>query len=282
MDDTFRTAALRLLTRRDLNSPHRRDQEEAHLLPKALPTDLPFELPIPDNSTLVGSFVHGSHATIILDTPQTAEQLRDFYLGHFEPLGWTHWSIGDLMSHLPSRVPRPSLGEHLHLHLCGSSTGPAVSLRGRRTAAGITELKIQVDTEPDEGCMPERLRSENPFEGFERRRRLLEKLRPPRQAETFEGGGGGNDDSEHLSLELHTQLDLGAIAQHYTSELQRHGWNLRDRGQLGPIAWSTWESTHDGKERETLWFAAQIPDLPTRYFIYLQEGRVQTLDAREE
>ena len=54
------------------------------------------------------------------------------------------------------------------------------------------------------------------------------------------GGDGGGGNVRHLYTVLETELGLVELETHYRDQLIETGWELKEKGSSGPIAWSTW------------------------------------------
>lgn len=117
-ESTLHTFATRLLPRRTpRDKPGRADLQ---LLAGRLPAGLPFELPVPSGSQIIGSAIEEHFAKIVLDTDLMPREVLTFYSvashyasqtreagcvehdhGHGDVLAWSTWDL-DHPDHGPS------------------------------------------------------------------------------------------------------------------------------------------------------------------------------------
>lgn len=97
--DPFRTLALRLLAARYWGPGGRTYEalDDLEILPGQLPPDLPFELPVPALSFIVGSFVRPRLAIVVIDVFQPAQEVLDFYCEVLTSQGWSIHHFGDTL-----------------------------------------------------------------------------------------------------------------------------------------------------------------------------------------
>ena len=81
----LREIALRLLA-----PAFRPEASDAQLLAGSLPASLPFELPLPEKSRIVGSFISSPETMqIVLDTDQSPTEIVAFYTERMQAAGWS-------------------------------------------------------------------------------------------------------------------------------------------------------------------------------------------------
>ena len=65
-----------------------------------------------------------------------------------------------------------------------------------------------------------------------------------------------------------SDLEIAAIAAHYTRQLEAVGWTRHAEGQDGPLAWSTWTfQDDDGQNWQGWFFALRTSDQPGKYML---------------
>lgn len=302
-------AAMRGLTTRLLTLPElydARSSEPTRLFVGALPDDLPGEVPIPNDATIVGGLVRNLSprqraAEVVIDVEISAEQFRDSYRQLLLDTGWTEdgdWpeKRGFVPRDLPlllryaSRSPRlmRRLGfDTLELlprfRLGVRGLVLRVVARNRRNAPtdvrltllpGRHGLRPRYDTAwkviPSLYPLPEAIGQTEARGGV---------LAPPRNSRTPGGshsGSGGyrENDGAYSYTALEIDLGLPTVADHYATQLERTGWTRTDEGSSGPQAWSTWTFKDEKNRSWTGTFTAlRLPNTPTRYFLQIHAGR---------
>ncbi|MGZ3666185.1 MAG: hypothetical protein ACXVDA_17080, partial [Ktedonobacterales bacterium] len=63
-------------------------------------------------------------------------------------------------------------------------------------------------------------------------------------------------------------LDVSTLVAHYQAQLERGGWERKDAGESGPIAWSSWVfKDRQGEPWRGLFFILKQPDVADRYLL---------------
>lgn len=189
MDDDFRILALRLLASRYLGGrPKNQGVDRLELLPGRLPDGLPVEVPVPDDGTIVASFVRPFHTTIVLESALPPLECLDTYIAQLEASGWEVRPFGGEHGGFPSVAAPPGN----RTFLCHPTTGSFLCMDVLQLRNGNTEIELDLSTDPDDRRC---------FQHEEFRRRLdaapaiydrLPTLLPPRGA-TQEGESGGQE-----------------------------------------------------------------------------------------
>jgi hypothetical protein len=101
---------------------------------------------------------------------------------------------------------------------------------------------------------------------------LIPRLVAPSGAQQVEGGGGGSGSrSSYTTASYATDQSASALASFYGDQLTQAGWTKLDSGQSGQIAWSTWElRDKDGTSWKGLFFALDLPGIPSHRFVYVR------------
>jgi hypothetical protein len=79
----------------------------------------------------------------------------------------------------------------------------------------------------------------------------------------------GSDNIE-VEARIESPLDLATLAAHYTTQMERGGWQRTDGEENGPVAWSTWTFEDEYKEPwRALFVILKRPDAPRCYWVHL-------------
>ena len=204
------------------------------ILPGKLPPDLPFEVPVPDGAEVIGSLMIRSadkyeQIQIILDVPEKPEKIIEFYRNRMKKAGWNEpesFLEGMDFSSTPSM---PQFAFFCQYEQEGPVLGITVfTLDGKKPA----DVRLNLNTNPQQPVCTER---------YEQRGSTMDVLPLLLDPEGVQKGGwGGNENMRDLSTVLETELGLVELETHYRDQLIETGWELKEKGSSGPIAWSTW------------------------------------------
>ena len=255
-------AQLRELALRLLGRPF---VPQAQLFAGTLPPSLPFPIPFPDASQLVGSFVSTAEETqIVLDTEQTPDEVMAFYSEQMQAMGWAE---PDVLRRLRQReggfthtFPYPVSS----VTFCQGRHGPAlgVSAMAGQNDRATTDVRLHLDTRTrNSPCLQS-------SEIFMAVGALLPSLEPPSGASQQVFGGGSNSESASTAatLTMERDLALAELATHYAEQLEQAGWQRTGEGSSGPQAWNTWQLRDPDQERWVGVFTLlQIPETQRQY-----------------
>ncbi len=256
------TLALRLLAR-----PFDPQAPQPQLLTGRLPDTLPFDLPLPKGYHLVGSFVSTPQdIQIVLDTDLSPAETITFYTEQMLAAGWSEPDFQRRQRRGESGFAfhRPSL----FTTLCKGFHGPAlmVSAFARQDGGGKTDVWLHIDTRSRNS--PCRQSSEI-FMGVGA---LIPTLEPPAGGQQRGGGGGSDSESASTSatLEVASDIDFPALANHYANQLEQAGWQRTGEGSSEPMAWNTWEFRDEENERwGGVFTLLQIPGMERTYSLHV-------------
>jgi hypothetical protein len=261
--------ALRLTT-----SPFDQRTQQPQLFVGQLPGNLPFELPIPAGSRIVGSLARGpEHIDMVLDVPLAPEQALAFYKEQMQAAGWGE----------PEQPMGPMMraGGFVHTHLsafsnnalfCKGSRGPALRFMAWAGQAGVTDVRLSLNLDEQNSPCGESARTRRQQHmhamGLES---LIPPLTPPAGTQQRGGGGGGGGDSWYSTATLEADGDLATLAAHYADQLEKAGWTRTDGGQSGPGAWHTWTFQDEDQEPwQGMFFMLKTPGREREYFLYIK------------
>jgi hypothetical protein len=204
-----------------------------------LPDDLAVEIPLPEGVRVVASVRDFSpFQQIILDAPQSSEEISTFYAKALSESGW-------------QAAPQASPG--------GGFTGPAdmgeryclredeayLEVWSLERAGGQTDLRLNL-TAPAEFNMCQERGPDSMDPGMS----LIPSLKAPSGAQMTGGGGGSSGtESAYSSTDMETALTAEELLAHYNAQLEEAGWELVDQGLAEAVGWSEWKLTDkDGDE----------------------------------
>jgi hypothetical protein len=271
-----------------------------------LPVDPPFEVPIQDGFTLLGSAVSEASrgrpmVEVVLDTELPAERVREVYrellISHgwsedhraVEPGGFARGPRGFLMAlgrvvprHLRARRPIsdvPGLSALFRddrrqtLLVSADERGGASTDVRLSLIKGRNPFRFSRRADPEAWFVIPTLTPPPRARGIDERQ-VMGVLAPPfdaRQTGGNYGGEGREPDGAYSFAAIETDLDLAAVARHYAAQLEARGWSRTNEGISGPQAWSTWtfEDAH-GEPWTGAFTALRLPDSPGRHLLHLR------------
>ncbi len=222
------------------------------LLPGELPSGLPFEIPLPPEARVIGSAVGEADGTILLDVPQSPEEVEAFYARELAARGWEE--------------QRPYLEESGFVsagvergggRFCRGKGGPSLRVSAFVRPEGTTDLRIFYTLESRFSfCDRPRAVREKPL--LEVREEVLPRLVHPEGSRQRRGGGGASDDyvSSYALVRLPSTSAWSAegLRAYYAEQLRAAGWTPREEGKTGAVAWSRWDVAYEGERWQGLLF----------------------------
>ncbi len=249
--------ALRLAT-----YPNDPNTQNAQLLPRQIPDQLPIEIPIPESSRVLGSLIRNPESiNIFLDTHLSPEQVLTFYSQHMLAAGWQTTDIfqpnrGGLM---PAGARSRGGTETFYQGLRDPAltvnflddddnrnrSGPRFIVNAYPGRENLTDVRLNLDmNSPLPPGPPSHLRRHHSRKTII----LLPALEAPEWANQRLHSSGYSGNSTHADAFLETNSDLSTLAAHYKTQLEQSGCVLTEEGQDGPLAWITW-TLKDGDKR---------------------------------
>ena len=222
------------------------DYEKPRLFLGELPTDLPAEIPVPEDMALLGGLRRvrpwwgETDAQVILEAEAGPGGVYDTFREHLAGSEWSEkrWPPLERGGFVSSGFGTRSLT------FCLSPRGPSLSIGAyRRRGAGTTEVRLRLDgsRRHDSPCSEDYHRHEYGD------RSVIPALFPPEEVVQISGGGGGGSDSEESRAHLRTGMPPAALVGHYSAQLEEAGWSRAGGGEEGPTAWSGWTFEEDGE-----------------------------------
>ncbi len=238
--------------------------KEPQLFLGKLPPDLPFELPLPVGSNVIGTLIRSpQHIEMVLDCSQTPESVIEFYTERLTVTGWQKFEqpIGGRSGGFTVSLRGPVIS----MLFCRGNRGPALNVQAFIGQQTLTELRLNLSADSQNSPCNQKQQYRPPYEN------LIPPLSPPAGIQQLGGGGGGGSNSWYSSATLETDLNLATLATYYASQLEKGGWTKRDEGQSGPIAWNTWDfKDSDGENWQATFFILRNSDVSRQHFLYIK------------
>jgi hypothetical protein len=257
----------------------------AHLLVGILPPDLPFSLPLPSDSYLIGTLARPDAVTatdddvtfaiVVLDAPEDAATMLAFYRDRLQALGLRAVLYRDFGSHFDDEdhgfVTQTPDEDPTEFRLDAHNLG--VRLYAEDNDAGGAKVQVALSYVALEQNRPRH------------QRRLLRGFyssgeAPPPRIEAPEGatqsqvGSHWGDDTGSLTGWLESDLAFTSIAEHYIDQLRRAGWNCTVDQRGEQISWSRWRFTTGKRQMRALFSITRQPWTEHGYTMHLAIERV--------
>lgn len=218
---------------------------EPQLLLGALPPDFPGDIPLPTGSRVIGSLV-ADKPIVILNTDQDDEAVIAFYEEQLAALGWImpepsvperHGGFLESGLSIVSRIPRQ--GTALY-----HNDGPSLQIFAYKVPNGRTRVQLTLTPNGAREWRRSHRDMGRPDEMYD----MLPRIEPPPNTQQNQSGGTVGSDNLEVEARIVSPLDLATLAAHYTTQLERGGWQRTDGEDNGPVAWSTWTFEDENKE----------------------------------
>ncbi len=262
-EELLQALALRLLGK---EFPGDSKPESVQIIVGRLPDQLPVEIPLPENSRILGSYVNLQWQTIYIefDTDLPVNRIFNFYRERLLSSGW----------HSPE-IPRPMGGFHPNLStnralFCRAHRGPVLSIYVSTVPHQLTQVSLSINSDPNNRSCAKLSRSSNFYEGYE----LIPNLTPPVNSKQFGQQSGSGGDNANSRTMLETNLDLLSVTAHYQTQLEEVGWTCFEQGHGEALAWSTWRFRDQEEESwYGLFFVFKMTENPLECVLQLQVNR---------
>ena len=230
----------------------------------SLPTDLPYALPLPEGTRVIGSVNQAlfSYLQVILETSLSPEEVMAFYDERLLETGWQAASDASYGGGFVSGDPWLAycLGEEA-----------ALSITASPWITGGTDVRLFIERDLRYSrCNSEYMSGQDPGTA------LIPTLKSPPGVQMVGGITSGSSDSMDAYTETHllTDLSAGEVAANYNEQLEAAGWTLLESGESEGHAWSYWSLTdEEGLE----WFGTlvllEVPPGSDTIFAYIRVTR---------
>jgi hypothetical protein len=236
-----------------------------------LPKQLPVDLPLPDGAKVVASVVRQpDNFQILLDAPQSPEQVQAFYQERLSAAGWQSWKEPSFerRGFTPSKA---NLSNASSLIFCNKSGGAGASLSivARTGQESPTDVRLNLNTDSRNSiCDPRVSRLE--AEAFESDEKIpFPNLPAPLNTQVSPTRGGGSDRSWYSTATLVSKLDIQSLLAHYENQFKQAGWTKLDGKQNESMSWSNWTMKDtEGKFWQGVLNLRKVEGMPNRYSAY--------------
>ena len=215
----------------------RRDKGEPLIFVGELPNQLPVNVPMPEQSRILGTVFHRPDiAEIVVDVAMRPEKVISAYVGQLLSAGWTY----------PPTYRRPGgfTEERSEVtgDFCFGPGGPMLSIIAHPMGEMTSDLRLylsmtaqaEADTDPEvEEYFPPPARW------------VIPSLPAPSGAWKSGPGGSVDDDRQLSSCTLETKMQLGEVLEHYARHLVRAGWKRLDTARTDLALCCNWSFSDD-------------------------------------
>lgn len=235
-----------------------------------IPEGLPEEIPLPEQSRVLGTLIRGpENASIVIDANQPPAQVLDFYRQRMKAVGWQELELPMGPRHGGFVHDSRALAFEARATFCRSSRGPSFTVMAfpRATDENTSDVRLELDAEGQCAQQSRMRRMHQPM-----MHDIIPRLIPPEGARQQGGGGSSGGDNTYSSATLALDKDVAivALASHYITQLERGGWTRIDTGNSSLFAWSTW-TFHD--EDNEPWLGSfiifKLPVQQPQYTLYV-------------
>lgn len=249
-----------------LVSSYKLQAPSPRLFPGKIPENFPIEIPLPEQSHVLGTLVRSeTQVEIVLESDLPPQEILKFYRTHLVALGWQE----------PEEIRSRPEGGFLHSDLdpdtnsifCQQSSGAGLTLQTLPLESATTTVRLNISLD----------RKRNPCASLKMRRlhhrlyEMIPSLTPPAGAQQQGGGGGSSGSNEaYTTATLKTALALDVLAQHYADQLSQAGWTQTGAGINGPAAWHTWHFTEGQEPWSGMFFILKTPEKSDEYFTFIR------------
>lgn len=227
------------------------DDTQTQVYIAQLPDDLPFDVPLPDETDTIGSTVrdNGFFIEIALESALEPTAVLDFYNGAFSGDDWHRVGI--------DQQPGGFRPAPVNAIFCYKGDDMMLNIFASNLSSGRTDVRMNIQSEADPYmCGDNSAEARGPYgpEAF----LLIPALDTPDgmkisgQSGGSGGGGGGpyaGPTSAFQSATLEGDMPLADLADFYNAQLEAANWQAIDSISEKNIAWSSW--TLKDKDGET-------------------------------
>jgi len=229
-----------------------------------LPENLSFDLPVPEDSRVIGSIVRGTlegGTEIILDVDLAPEAVLTFYREQLLQAGWEEQTQ---QGHGGGFVSGSSPGTTF----CLEANEAVIFLSAYAQPGLPTELRLNVQQEAQySACLAQPM-------GMDEAMQLIPSLVSPPDSLIQSGGGSSGEGMAESSAVLKTELSTGAVAQQYATRLMEAGWKQVAQDEEPELAWSSRSvADAEGQEWSGLLLIFKSPFVPERVFASFRVDR---------
>jgi hypothetical protein len=235
--DTTDSDVISLITRLlDNRSPYTNHSqvvpEQPMIRVRSLPEHMPFSLPLLKDTVVIGSVIRPNarpnEVMILLDVPQPALKVIEFYREELARQGFTVWSPGQ--SRFQSNTFKL---------FCQKEQGIQLDIIAYENQDKPTDVRVTYNTHPalvscDENITQMTTYAQQVLPAFSL---------PDGVVRLGNGSGGGYEGWAYSEQQIITQLSPTELDQFLRPQIEKEGWQLVAENQADPVAWSKWTLT---------------------------------------
>jgi hypothetical protein len=243
-----------------------------------LPQRLSEEIPLPENSHVLGSLARNpQQLEIVLDSELKPEAVTAFYKERLSTLGWSELDW-------PPRAMRGGftatavLGLENSVQFCRGTRGPGLRIMALPGKEGGTDVRLSLDMGESSPCAQQaHMRKMQGMAMGAVTRAFLPKLVPPEGAQQTVRGMSFNVDEASSSASVQTDIGMEMLVRHYTAQLEKAGWTRTNEGESGPVAWNSWSVEDEEHEQwQGLFLLLKRQDVENQYFLHVRADSSRT------
>ena len=229
-----------------------------------LPENLGFDLPVPEDSRVIGSIVRGTlegGTEIILDVDLAPEEALAFYREQLLQAGWEEqteqaYGGGFVSGSWPSTT------------FCLNENDAVIFLSAYAPPSLPTELRLNIQQEAQySACLAQPM-------GMDEASGLIPSLVSPPDSLIQSGGGSSGEGMAETSAVLRSNLSTGALAEQYAAQLLEAGWKPLAQDEEPELAWSFWSvADAEGQDWSGLLLIFKSPIVPEKVFASFRVDR---------
>lgn len=249
---------LYLLAQRLLSTPDR--YSEFQLLVGAIPDWLPIQIPVPENSRVLGSHVSNPNKiSIIIESLLSIQEIHDFYSHTIRNLGGEEHEVeySPLIdpTHATWRFFYPT-GQRLHM--------TAVPLD-----SGSTHLRLHVlgdlSRGQGENTVPMSLASSLASDSV-----LAPFLELPSEITERCSSYATDSKGQLITLAMTTNMKISALIEYFHQKLVNANWRIVNQSSDSQVAWSMWTQTSNQIQIWSFLCLSIFPGNINRKFLYFR------------
>lgn len=229
-----------------------------------LPENIGFDIPLPENSRVIGSIVRGmmeGGTEIILDVDLAPEEAIVFYREQLLEAGWEEQTQQAYGGGFVS-------GSSPGTTFCLNENDAVIFLSAYAPPSLPTELRLNIQQEAQySACLAQPM-------GMDEASQLIPSLVSPPDSLIQSGGGSSGEGMAETSAVLRTDLSTGALAQQYAAQLMEAGWTPLAQDEEPELAWSFWsDEDTEGQDWSGLLLIFKSPIVPEKAFASFRVDR---------
>ena len=257
---------------------------EPRLFLGKIPENLPIELPVPEQSRVLGTLARSeTQVEIVLESDLKPEEIASFYRTQLASQGWNEPE--DMQPHRQGGFMHNNFGPYTHMTFCRESNIAGLTINVQQLQSATTNVRLNLSLDREMNPCVQQARNRRQMMLHQRHHRMFEMippLSPPPGAQQRGGGGGSGSDEVHTTATLKTNLTLDIVAKHYADQLVQGGWTQTGAGADGPMAWYTWRfTTEDQEPWRGLFFVLKTPDKPDDYYLHIRATWIEPEDGQQ-